>query len=159
MFGSRHTRADDRPTLSKDMPPVLALTDQERRQLIAFLGTLSSDDPPRPPQTVPKVEVAPSGGTAQSASVATLTVGQRGKRFTPGRVQVVAGQSLTIINDDTRTHNVRIDDPRVTFTSTAQEPGDSVVIAFPEAGVYGIICSIHPTMKLTVDVVVEKVGK
>ena len=137
-----------RPTLSKDMPQVRALNSEERQQLIAFLGTLSSDNPPVPPQTVPKVEVA----TAGEISVSTLTVGQKDKKFTPGRVSLAAGQSLTIVNDDQRTHNVRIDDPRMTFTSNAQEPGDSVVIGFPEAGVFGVICSIHPTMRLTVDV-------
>ena len=45
------------------------------------------------------------------------------------------------------------------FFSMPVLPGDSVVIAFPEAGVYGVICSIHPTMKLTVDVVVEKAAE
>ena len=63
-----------------------------------------------------------------------------------------AGQSLTIVNDDKRTHNVRIDDPRMTFTSNAQEPGDSVVIAFPDPGRFGVICAIHPSMKLDVTV-------
>ena len=139
-----------RPTLSADMPPVLALTSDERQQLLAFLGTLSSENPPRPPQTIPKVEGATPGALA--APVATTTVGQKDKRFMPGRVTLMAGQSLTIVNDDKRTHNVRIDDPRMTFTSNAQEPGDSVVIAFPEPGQFGVICSIHPMMRLDVTV-------
>ncbi len=141
-----------RPTLSKDMPPVLALTAEERQQLVAFLGALSSEEPPRPPQTLPKVEL--SSPDAQTAPVAATTISQKDKRFTPGRVKIAAGQSLTIVNDDKRTHNVRIDDPRLTFTSNAQEAGDSVVIAFPEPGRFGIICSIHPAMKL--DVTVER---
>ena len=143
-----------RSTLSKDMPPVLALTDIERQQLIAFLGTLSSENPPRPPQTVPKTEVALSSAM-QEPSVPTSTVGQKDKRFTPSRVTLTAGQSLNIINDDKRTHNVRIDDPAMIFTSNAQEPGDSVVIPFPDPGRYNVICSIHPTMHL--QVTVEKV--
>lgn len=139
-----------RPTLSKDMPPVLSLSQEERQQLIAFLGTLSSETPPRPPATIPKVEVA--GGGAAEPSVATLTVGQRDKQFSPKRVTLAAGQSLTIVNDDKRTHNVRIDDPRMPFTSNAQEPGDIVVIPFPLPGEFGVICSIHPAMHLSVKV-------
>ena len=89
---------------------------------------------------------------APVAPVSTTTVGQKDKKFAPRRVVVQAGQSLTIVNDDKRTHNVRIDDARMTFTSDAQEPGDSVVIAFPEPGQFGVICSIHPTMRLAVTV-------
>jgi cytochrome c peroxidase len=139
-----------RATLSKDMPPVVRLNEEERQQLVAFLGTLSSESPPRPPQTVPTVQMASIG--RGEAPVATLSVGQKDKRFTPRRVALKAGQSLTIVNDDKRTHNVRVDDPRMTFTSNAQEPGDSVLIAFPDPGEFGVICSIHPTMKLTVTV-------
>lgn len=137
-----------RPTLSKDMPPVLTLTTEERQRLAAFLATLSSDTPPRPPHTLPKIEVARGADPA----VATLTAGQKDKQFNPRRIALTAGQNLTIVNDDKRTHNVRIDDPRMPFTSNAQEPGDSVVIPFPQAGEFGVICSIHPTMKLTVTV-------
>ena len=140
-----------RPTLSKDMPPVLTLSDTERQQLIAFLTTLSSDTPPRAPTTLPKIEVAPSNGPAPQ-SVSTLMVGQKDKKFSPSRVTLSAGQSLTIVNDDKRTHNVRIDDPRMPFTSNAQEPGDSVVIPFTQDGEFGVICSIHPAMHLTVTV-------
>ena len=38
------------------------------------------------------------------------------------------------------------------FTSNAQEPGDSVVIAFPDPGQFGVICAIHPAMHLEVTV-------
>ena len=141
-----------RPTLSKDMPPVLKLTEDERQQLIAFLATLSSERPPRPPEAIPKVEVA--RGVGAEANVVTLRVSQKDKQFSPKRVMLTAGQNLTIVNDDKRTHNVRIDDPGMVFTSNAQEPGDSVIIGFPEVGTFGVICSIHPAMRL--DVQVEK---
>jgi cytochrome c peroxidase len=140
-----------RPTLSKDMPPVVRLSARERQQLLAFLGTLSSENPPVPPDVVPKVEVAASA-VSMAAGVATTVVGQKDKRFTPGHIALKAGQSLTIVNDDRRTHNVRIDDPRMPFASNAQEPGDQVVIGFPEVGTFGVICSVHPAMRLTVDV-------
>ena len=142
-----------RPTLSPDMPPVLALSHRERQQLLAFIATLSSDNPPKPPVTLPNVEIVSRDGTSPSSVLGPgETVGQKDKRFTPARVSITAGGTVTIVNDDKRTHNVRIDDPRMTFTSKAQEPGDRVVIAFPDPGQFNVICSIHPTMNLSIDV-------
>ena len=98
------------------------------QQLLAFLATLSSENPPVPPQGLPKVEVA---GGGDAVSVATLSVGQKDKRFTPSRVRLKPGEQLTIVNDDKRTHNVRIDDERMTFTSNAQEPESLDAVPIP----------------------------
>ena len=62
------------------------------------------------------------------------------------------GQTLTVLNDDTRTHNVRIFDPRLDFNSGAQEPKESVTIRFPVAGTFEAFCGIHPSMRLSIDV-------
>jgi len=43
-----------RPTLSADLPQRLDLSATERAQLVAFLNTLSSNDPPRPASLPPK---------------------------------------------------------------------------------------------------------
>jgi cytochrome c peroxidase len=59
---------------------------------------------------------------------------------------------LWIVNNDSRTHNVRIYDPALDFDSGAQEPGETVEIAFPMAGSFLIFCGIHPKMELYVDV-------
>jgi cytochrome c peroxidase len=138
-----------RPTRAKDMPVPLVLTDEERADLVAFLETLSSDTPPQPSD-----EPWVGGGKppflppASDASV----VSQIGKLFTPGRVRLKAGQKLTVLNDDDRTHNVRIYHPKLDFNSGAQESKESVTIAFPEAGTYEAFCGIHPSMRLTVEV-------
>jgi cytochrome c peroxidase len=79
-------------------------------------------------------------------------VSQRDKAFTPGRVRLRAGQSLTVLNDDSRTHNVRIFHPRLDFNSGAQEPREEVTIRFPEPGTFEAFCGIHPSMRLTVEV-------
>jgi cytochrome c peroxidase len=138
-----------RPTRSKDLPAQLILTDAERADLVAFLESLSSDTPPRP-STEPWV------GAGRPASPPppqhTSVVSQRDKTFTPGRVRLKAGQSLTVLNDDTRTHNVRIFHPKLDFNSGAQEPKESVSIRFPEQGTYEAFCGIHPSMRLTVEV-------
>ncbi|MDJ1156948.1 cytochrome c peroxidase [Chelatococcus sp. SYSU_G07232] len=137
----------DRPTLSADLPRGLSLTAEERAQLVAFLNALSSDDPPRAASLPPTVQAS-----APEPGVSATTVSQKNKTFAPGSIRLVAGTGLTIVNDDTRTHNVRVDDPRLAYNSAAQEPGDKVVLTFGEPGFYTVTCGIHPQMRLTVEV-------
>ena len=142
-------RAERRATLSRDLDPDLVLTATEQAGLVAFLETLSSQDPPRPTSLPSRVQVS-SGG--QDAPVSVMTIGQKDRRFTPAAVTIRAGDALTIVNDDTRTHTVGIADPRMPFTSEAQEPGDRVVVPFGQAGDYDVVCGIHPDMRLRVRV-------
>ena len=137
------------PTLSADLRREPHLRDAERAQLVAFVTTLSSEDPPRPKGLPARVQTL---GTLAGAAVATREVGQAGRRFNPGSVRIRQGETLTVINDDTRTHNVRIDDPRLPTFSEAQEPGDRVVLGFGEPGQYRVTCGIHPEMVLDVTV-------
>jgi cytochrome c peroxidase len=137
----------ERPTLSKDLTRGLALSDAERADLIAFLGTLSSEgEPPLPDKIVP----AKSGPTAPAQQVSTVS--QDDKAFHPTHVSLPRGGRLWIVNNDTRTHNVRVFDPALDFDSGAQEPGETVEIAFPATGTFLVFCGIHPKMELYVDV-------
>jgi cytochrome c peroxidase len=138
-----------RPTLSADLKARLDLSPEERGQLVAFLATLSSDDPPRPAALPARVQTL---GAPAGFAVAASEVRQKGRRFTPGSVMVAAGQALRFVNDDTRTHNIRVDDPRLPAFSEAQEPGDTVMLGFPEAGEFAVTCGIHPEMRLAVTV-------
>lgn len=136
-----------RPTRSKDLPENLTLTDRERGDLVAFLETLSSEAPPQPSREA-WVNAAPPATPLRPAN--TTTVSQANKLFQPHYIQLRAGQPLTVLNDDTRTHNVRIYDPRFDFNSGAQEPHEAVTIRFPSAGTFEAFCGIHPSMRLTV---------
>jgi cytochrome c peroxidase len=138
-----------RPTRSKDLPRHLKLTSQERSDLIAFLVSLSSDSPPQP-STEPWV----GGGRPQPPPPPkdATTVSQANKQFLPSHIRLRTGQALTILNDDTRTHNVRIFDPRFDFNSGAQEPKQSITLKFPIAGTFEAFCAIHPSMRLSIDV-------
>jgi cytochrome c peroxidase len=138
-----------RPTRSPDLSARLVVTDQERESLIAFLESLSSDRPPRPADIQ-----LPTGAPAPppAPSIATLTVSQKDKTFAPARVTLAWGQSLTVINNDVRPHNVRIFDPRLQLNSGVQEPGDRVTILFSEIGTFEVFCGIHPSMRLSVEV-------
>lgn len=138
-----------RPTRAKDLPDEIRLTDRERDDLVAFLLTLSSERPPQPSTeawvNAPKQETPP-------APRDTTVVSQSNKLFSPAHVRLQTDRTLTILNDDTRTHNVRIYDTRFDYNSGAQEPHETVTIRFPAPGTYEAFCGIHPTMRLTIDV-------
>jgi cytochrome c peroxidase len=137
----------DRPTLSKDLPRGLKLSEAERADLIAFLGTLTSEGEPALPANIVAVKSGPSE-PAQKVS----TVAQDDKAFHPSHIALARGERLWIVNNDSRTHNVRIFDPALDFDSGAQEPGETVEIGFPAAGSFLVFCGIHPKMELYVDV-------
>jgi cytochrome c peroxidase len=137
----------ERPTLSKDLTRGLKLTDGERADLIAFLATLTSETSPTLPDKIVPVETGPTG-PAELVS----TVSQDDKTFHPGHIALPRGGRLWIVNNDTRTHNVRVFDPAFDFDSGAQEPGETVEITFPANGRFLVFCGIHPKMELYVDV-------
>ena len=136
-----------RPTLSADLPRNLNLGARERRALIAFLATLTSRQEPVPASSIVAETVRE---TAPAARVRTVT--QSEKSFHPTHVALARGERLWILNNDTRTHNIRVFDPALDFDSGAQEPGETVEIAFPQQGSFLVFCGIHPKMELTVDV-------
>lgn len=138
-----------RPTLSLDLDAKLRLTETEKAELVAFLQTLSSDAPPRPR---PLSGITASSSRPAPKASALLRIGQNGKQFRPGAVRSRLGKTLTIVNDDNRTHNVRLDDPRWRFNTGAQEPGDTVDVRLSERGVFTATCGIHPDMQLRIEV-------
>jgi cytochrome c peroxidase len=137
----------ERPTLSADLPRGLQLGERERAQLVAFLGTLTSEREPMPPEAV---NAATTREIAPAERVRTVT--QHEKSFDPNHVALRQGARLWILNNDTRTHNVRVFDPALDFDSGAQEPGETIEIAFPAQGSFLVFCGIHPKMELRVDV-------
>jgi len=136
-----------RPTLSADLHKRLDLTGEERRNLIAFLATLTSDNPRAGPAPM-TAGVAPPLPPASSVNVIT----QHEKKFSPIHVALHAGDRLWFLNNDTRTHNIRVFHADLDFDSGAQEPGETVEIAFPDSGSFLVFCGIHPKMELNVDV-------
>ena len=60
------------------------------------------------------------------------------------------GERLWILNNDSRTHNVRIFDQAFDFDSGAQEPGETVEVMFPRTGSFLLTCGMHPKMELRV---------
>jgi cytochrome c peroxidase len=143
-----HHYAEDiteRPTLPPDLRKIsLALSEQAA--LVAFLKTLSSERPSALPATI----VAEESSAVRAEHV--TSVSQHDKSFTPTHVGIRQGERLWLLNNDTRTHNIRVFDDKLDFDSGAQEPGETVELAFPKEGSYLLFCGIHPKMELTVDV-------
>ena len=135
----------ERPTLSPDLRRE-NLTGDEQAALVAFLGTLTSNGDPRPPTTIIAERAPPV------PAVRATTITQDDKMFHPTHVAVKRGEKLWFLNNDTRTHNIRVFDEKFDFDSGAQEPGETVQITFPKAGAYLVFCGIHPKMEVTVDV-------
>ena len=105
----------ERPTLSKDLSRPLTLAQSERADLTAFLGTLSSEAEPTLPD---KIVPGKSGPNAPASRVSTVS--QDDKTFHPRHVALRRGERLWIVNNDTRTHNVRIFNPALDFDSGAR---------------------------------------
>jgi cytochrome c peroxidase len=137
----------ERSTVAPDLVRELKLSDDERSALLAFLLTLSSDSEPQSPVTIAAQTVRPTEAAAR-----VTTISQHEKQFSPTHVTVKRGSHLWILNNDSRTHNVRVFDPKLEFDSGAQEPGETVEITFPATGSFLVFCGIHPKMELTVDV-------
>jgi cytochrome c peroxidase len=135
----------DRATLPPDLRKP-ALSAQEQATLIDFLGTLTSEGDPRPPAMIVAERSAPV------APVRATSISQHDKTFTPTHVRIRRGDKLWVLNNDTRTHNIRVFDPKLDFDSGAQEPGETVEMTFPKTGSYLVFCGIHPKMELNVDV-------
>ena len=118
----------ERPTLSPDLRRGLRLVDDERAALVAFLGALTAEGEPRPPRRSLR-SVRPAVPVMRAT-----TISQHDKRFTPTHVAIRPGEKLWFLNNDTRTHNIRVFDDKFDFDSGAQEPGETVEIAFPKSG-------------------------
>ena len=135
----------ERPSRPPDLRK-LSLSADEQADLVAFLATLTSEGDPQPPATIVAEQSSPV------TAVRATSVSQHDKSFTPTHVRVRRGEKLWLLNNDTRTHNIRVFDPKLDFDSGAQEPGETVEMSFPKAGSYLVFCGIHPKMELHVAV-------
>lgn len=88
---------------------------------------------------------------AGAASAGEVTVGQAGKAFNPGALQVKVGDSVKFNNDDTVAHAVLVKGPQETNLGQIK-PGDAKSVSFDQAGTYDVKCAIHPKMKLAITV-------
>jgi len=72
------------------------------------------------------------------------TVSMKNMTFTPSRLQVERGATVTWINDDNMAHTVTADEAH--FNSGPLEPGQRFTHKFNDAGVFNYHCNFHTSM-------------
>lgn len=71
--------------------------------------------------------------------------------FEPGSLQTSVGESVTWTNQDSATHTVTSDGSGPMASGDVAE-GETYEVTFDAAGTYEYLCTIHPTMRGTVEV-------
>jgi plastocyanin len=82
----------------------------------------------------------------------SVSVGQKGLRFSTAELTVAKGQIVTFMNNDTTTHNITVVGEGLSINGGLQSPGAEFRVPFVKAGTYTVSCGIHPKMKMTVTV-------
>ena len=78
----------------------------------------------------------------------TVTIAEM--RFTPETLSVASGDLIVWVNKDIVPHTATSKDAG--FDSKPIEPGASWNVRVKKAGKFGYVCTLHPTMKATLQV-------
>lgn len=95
------------------------------------------------------------GGFGWAAwAAASVAISQHNLRFSQTKISIHPGDTVTFSNDDEVTHNisVRTGGDGDTEDLGLQKPRVLVSHRFDQKGVYSVVCSIHPKMRLMVSV-------
>lgn len=90
--------------------------------------------------------------SAFHAQAAEIVVSQKNKDFSQKHVKLKVGDSISFRNDDPFFHNVFSLSDTTSFDLGSYPQGQSKSVKFTKAGTVEIECSIHPNMKLVVEV-------
>jgi plastocyanin len=85
-----------------------------------------------------------------SALAANASVAMSGVQFVPSAVTVNVGERVTWTNQDEIPHSARADNGSF---DTGVFPTGSRSVTFAQAGTFGYFCTVHPSMRGTVNVV------
>ena len=84
---------------------------------------------------------------------ADVDVTQIGQKFIPGNITAKVGDHVKFHNKDDVTHNINVIDAADNADDKGlQKPGEDIDELLAKAGVYNVRCSIHPKMKMTINV-------
>lgn len=84
-------------------------------------------------------------------SAETNKISMSNLRYTPAKITVKQGTTVTWTNDDNTAHTVTGDSSKAP-RSKSIEPGQSFSFKFDLIGIFGFNCDFHPDMKGTVTV-------
>ena len=82
-----------------------------------------------------------------------VSVDQSGQQFSEKSLSLKSGDNIAFVNRDDVTHNINvINDDDDAIDLGLQKPGETLNYKFDKTGRFKIRCSIHPSMKMTVNV-------
>jgi cytochrome c peroxidase len=87
-----------------------------------------------------------------SWAAASAVVDQKGLAFSTAALTVAKGTIVEFNNSDSTPHNILITGPGTNIDGGLQQPGVSYKAPFLKAGVFDVVCGIHPKMHMTVTV-------
>lgn len=86
------------------------------------------------------------------ANAATVDVAQQDKKFSPTKLKIKVGDTVNFKNEDPFFHNVFSLSDVQTFDLGSYPKGQSKSVTFKTPGTVEVECSIHPDMKLLIEV-------
>ncbi|MFT5532677.1 MAG: plastocyanin [Burkholderiaceae bacterium] len=81
-----------------------------------------------------------------------FTVAQKDKKFSQAKLEVKVGDVVSFKNEDPFSHNIFSLSDTKTFDLGSYPQGQSKSVAFDKPGTVEIECSVHPDMKLVIEV-------
>lgn len=88
--------------------------------------------------------ITPVALTARRARAATHTVTIQGFAFTPSRLSVAEGDTVTFTNQDNAPHTATASDGA--FDTGRLNGGESASVTIPASGTFDYFCKFHPNM-------------
>lgn len=82
------------------------------------------------------------GSTGTGSSTAGVTITEQNFAFNPANITAKVGDTVTFVNNDSTTHNVKIDGKEL----GPQNQGESKTWTASKAGSFPYNCIIHPSM-------------
>lgn len=77
---------------------------------------------------------------------------QRGRAFVPDALKIKVGDTVRFVNEDGLAHNVASFSGAKTFDLGTFPKGTAKSVVFETEGVVDVICGIHKSMKLLIEV-------
>lgn len=120
-------------------------------------GTVGTTPKGTTPGTTPKGTTPPgTGGTGTTVKAGGAAITAKDFAFTPDKISVKAGDSITFTNEDTAKHEPTSGTPSAkgdAFTAvTLNGSGTTGTITIAKAGTYPFYCAIHEGMTGTITV-------
>lgn len=117
---------------------------------LLIIGAFILLTPKNAQQTTDSNSTSPSSETTQQADNEVII---KNFEFSPSKLRIKAGTTVTWTNQDGAKHDITPDNPSDAFkASKLLARGESYSFTFTEAGTYEYHCSPHPYMKATIEV-------